>query len=188
MSSTSDLLENRFLLLSLEPSPSEEASSSHPQPKLKARVKSLAPEPEIKSKSFADVPKTERIMERIRGCFARGQHPTTPEAEARTALTMAAKLMRQYNVSYAEAHAKGAPDEQSKTPVADESVVEIVHVEGKDVRKHAFTNDLVIAIDVFFDCRCYHQKTSNSQEFIFYGIAHNTVRSWRFYLGPFLAC
>jgi hypothetical protein len=94
MSFDTDPPEDQFLLLRLEPSPTDGVPSSQPQPKLKARVKSLAPEPEIKSKSFADVPKTERIMERIRGCFARGQHPTTPEVEARTALTMAVRLMR----------------------------------------------------------------------------------------------
>jgi hypothetical protein len=79
MSSDSEPPENRFLFLGLEASPDEPASSPNQlQPKQKARVKSLAHEHEIKLKSFADTPKTERILERIRKCFARGQHPTTP--------------------------------------------------------------------------------------------------------------
>lgn len=52
------------------------------------RVKTLAPEPEIKLNSFTNNSKTERILARIRKCYARGQHPGMPDGGARSALTV----------------------------------------------------------------------------------------------------
>lgn len=80
--------------------PSSEAKT----PRRIARVKVLAEDDGAEGSSAAS--KDERILERIRKCFDRGRHPTTPEAEAKSSLMMAAKLMSQHNFTEAEALAK----------------------------------------------------------------------------------
>ncbi|KAF4612459.1 hypothetical protein G7Y89_g15618 [Cudoniella acicularis] len=63
------------------------------QPTQRARVKYLAQEPTTAPKNLHNPEKGGRILEHIRKCFARGQHPNTPESEAKASLSMAAKLM-----------------------------------------------------------------------------------------------
>lgn len=117
----------------------------------------------------------EKILERIKKCFDRGNHTNTPEAEAKAALRMGAKLMSQYNVTQAELIERS--DDKEKALLAGESVVEIIATTGRNgkVRNDGFTGDLVHAMQVFFDCKCYSMATAHSIEWVFYGVASNTA-------------
>ncbi|KAH6684140.1 hypothetical protein B0J14DRAFT_572202 [Halenospora varia] len=125
------------------------------QPTQQARVKTLAQESSATQSNFSDSERGDRIIERIRKCFARGQHPNTPEAEAKASLKMAAKLMAQFNISYAQAAPKSdiGDDLAVLGITGDSSVVEIIHVDGKQVKRQAFVGFLAEAISIFFDCK-----------------------------------
>jgi hypothetical protein len=117
----------------------------------------------------------EKILERIKKCFDRGNHTNTPEGEAKAALRMGAKLMSQYNVTQAELIERA--DDKEKALLAGESVVEIIATTGRSgkVRKYGFTGDLALAMQVFFDCKCYSTARARSIEWTFYGVASNTA-------------
>lgn len=142
----------------------------------KARVKMLATavvhtDSATSEKSGVD----EKILERIKKCFDRGNHTNTPEAEAKAALRMGAKLMSQYNVTQAELIER--TDDKEKALLAGESVVEIIATTGRSgkVRNYGFTDDLTHAMRVFFDCKCYSMAGACSIEWTFYGVASNTA-------------
>ena len=82
-----------------------------PAPLYKASIKSLADTGTIKvTSSTADL--DNGIIQRIKKCLDRANHPTTPEAEAKAALHLASRLMGQYNVSQAEVLAHETPSAQ----------------------------------------------------------------------------
>lgn len=142
----------------------------------KAKVKKLATavvltDSATSEKSGVD----EKILERIKKCFDRGNHTNTPETEAKAALRMGAKLMSQYNVTQAELIER--TDDKEKALLAGQSVVEIIATTGRSgkVRKYGFTCDLAYAMQVFFDCKCYSVARARSIEWTFYGIASNTA-------------
>ena len=56
----------------------------------------------IKDKGTGTSTANETILERIAKCLARGNHESTPENEAKAALHMASRLMKQHNVTQAE--------------------------------------------------------------------------------------
>jgi hypothetical protein len=83
--------------------------------------------------------------------------------------------MAQHNISYVQTLAKEGLDEEAKRPVADKSVVEIIHMDGKKAVIQGFTGPLSGAMEVFFGCQSYHTPILNCVEFTFYGIAANTA-------------
>ena len=168
--------ENRFLLLSIVPyeDKKEKASSKPPQPKQKATVRSIASDPAPSKKMPTKAVRSEAILERIRKCLDRGRHPTTPEAEARSAVAKASKLMKDHNLTEAETFAESGTM-QDESPLAGESVVSVTHTEGKKALNFAFTWPLECAMNNFFDCKSYHTARANSYDHVFYGISKNTA-------------
>ncbi|OBT43814.1 hypothetical protein VE00_06301 [Pseudogymnoascus sp. WSF 3629] len=146
-----------------------------PQPLYKAVVKDLAESGTIRvSSSTADIDNT--ILERIKKCLDRANHPGTPEAEAKVALHRASRLMGQYNVTQAEVLAHEPPSAQRN--YAGQSNVEIVRVDGdifKSVKHQNYVNTLLNAISLFFDCKSYSTTYNHYLKLTFYGIAQNTV-------------
>lgn len=146
-----------------------------PQPLYKAVVKDLAESGTIRvSSSTADIDNT--ILERIKKCLDRANHPGTPEAEAKVALHRASRLMGQYNVTQAEVLAHEPPSAQRN--YAGQSNVEIVRVDGdksKSVKHQNYVNTLLSAITLFFDCKSYSTTYNHFLKLTFYGIAQNTV-------------
>src|SRR5437667_1060784 len=67
-------------------------------PQQRARVQHLARDPNSLSDRSSTASGSPAILERIKKCIARGNHPNTPEEEAKTSLRIAAKLMTQHNI------------------------------------------------------------------------------------------
>ncbi|KAI9786583.1 MAG: hypothetical protein M1839_006132 [Geoglossum umbratile] len=141
----------------------------------KATIHTLAIDENITSREpFA--PALSPILERIRKCIARSQHPGTLEPEAKAALHMASRLMTQYNISQGEAYAKEGSEHGSTEKQGGQSVVRIEATGiGKKVICQGFTHDLATAICKFFDCKSYRTTRLWSVDQVFYGIAPNTV-------------
>jgi hypothetical protein len=126
------------------------------------------------------------MMEKIKNCLTRGQHPSTPEAEAKRALLHAKVLMKRYNVSRAEVLAHEPLSTQKQ--YAGQSVVFLRRVDGdmsKPVQQQCFLDYLLWAMRTFFNCKVYNtvyrkerpdgRTYTSSVEFTFYGIAENTI-------------
>ena len=151
----------------------------------KASVHSLAELGTIRvNSSTADIDHS--MMEKIKNCLLRGQHLSTPEPEAKRALLHAKLLMKRYNVSRAEVLAHEPLSTQIK--YAGQSSVVLRRVDGdrsKSLRQHCFVDHLLKAMRTFFDCKMYSADFTRSRpngttycysvEFIFYGIAENTI-------------
>ncbi|KAH9216815.1 hypothetical protein DL95DRAFT_362852 [Leptodontidium sp. 2 PMI_412] len=163
-----------------EPPPFKRTARPRAPPKLtpplyKASVKELAETGTIRvSSSTADIDNA--IVQRIKKCLDRANHPNTPEAEAKAALHLASRLMGQYNVSQAEVLAHEPPSAQRQ--YAGQSVVSIQRVDGdksKTVNHQSYVGTLCCAMKRFFDCKSYSTTNYSSLELTFYGIAENTV-------------
>lgn len=70
-----------------------------PPPSLTAKVRELAVQDSATNDKNSNV--EQRILDRIKKCLQRANHPNTPEAEAKAAWRMASRLMVQYNVTQA---------------------------------------------------------------------------------------
>ncbi|KAI9867422.1 MAG: hypothetical protein M1813_008980 [Trichoglossum hirsutum] len=118
------------------------------------------------------------VLERIRKCIARAQHEGTPELEAKTALHMASRLMTQFNISQAEAYAQGSNSGPTGQPEkrGGQSVVRIKPTDpaGK-VIEQGFVMGVAAAMGTFFDCQTYSSSGFGYIDWVFYGIAPNTV-------------
>ncbi|KFY08350.1 hypothetical protein V492_06306 [Pseudogymnoascus sp. VKM F-4246] len=151
------------------------AAPKLPKTLYKAVVKDLADSGTIRvSSSTADIDNT--ILERIKKCLDRANHPGTPEAEAKVALHRASRLMGQYNVTQAEVLSHEPPSTQRN--YAGQSTVDIVRVDSdksKSVKHQNYVNTLLSAITLFFDCKSYSTTYSYYLRLTFYGIAQNTV-------------
>ncbi|KAG4417670.1 MAG: hypothetical protein CL912_29975 [Deltaproteobacteria bacterium] len=151
------------------------APPKRPPPLYTASVKELAETGTIRaSSSTADIDNA--IIQRIKKCLERANHPNTPEAEAKAALHLASRLMGQYNVSQAEVLAHEPPSAQRQ--YAGQSVVSIQRVDGdksKTVNHQSYVDTLCHAMKRFFDCKYYSTTNYSSLELTFYGIAENTV-------------
>jgi hypothetical protein len=138
----------------------------------KASIKEVAETGVVSSTSDLD----NGIIQRIKKCLDRANHPNTVEAEAKAALHLASRLMGQYNVSQAEVLAHETPDTQKQ--YAGQSVVSIRRVDDdrtKSVRHQGYVDGICRAMVDFFDCKSYTTATSSSLDITFYGIAENTV-------------
>ncbi|GIZ48420.1 hypothetical protein CKM354_001148100 [Cercospora kikuchii] len=125
----------------------------------------------------------QNILERIKKCLASGNHPHTPEAEAKRALHIASRLMKQYNVTQAEVLAHTTPEQQLQ--LGGCSVVSIVRNDGnltKNVQQQIYIGELAYAMEDFFNVKFFTGTTTiNYSPFTrglnitFYGVAANTV-------------
>ena len=166
----------------IQPPPPKRAarppSTPKPAPQLyKASIKELAETGTIRVSSSTNDLK-DGIIQRIKKCLERANHPSTAEAEAKAAFYLASRLMGQYNVSQAEVLAHESPVVQQQ--YAGQSVVSIHRVDGdklKPVRQQAYVTTLCWAMEDFFDCKHYSSTRNppTSLDVTFYGIAENTV-------------
>lgn len=116
----------------------------------------------------------DHIMDRIRKCLERANHPNTPELEAKAALFLSSRLMTQYNVTHADLLAKNADGDC--TQHGGISIVKIQRTkEGANTNRQGWVSTLAYAMNTFFQCKSYATKMRNSIECSFYGIAENTV-------------
>lgn len=141
----------------------------------KAEVTKLAADSMLADQNSTSEPAVEaRILERIRKCLAKANHPGTPEAEAKAAFRMGSKLMAQHNITQAQAFEKDMENDQAR--LGGESVVKITAVsKDRKVLNLAFAGPLAGAMEIFFDCRCYSTTGRTSIRWTFYGIATNTA-------------
>lgn len=143
------------------------------QPEQKAELITLVADPMMTEQTSKPAVE-ERILERIRKCLTKANHPGTPEAEAKAAFRMGSKLMAQHNITQAQAFEKEKEGDQAQ--LGGESVVAITTVKnGKMVRNLAFTGSLAIAMEIFFDCKSYSTARRASIDWTFYGITTNTA-------------
>lgn len=163
----------------LEEPPRKRRNTKRGPPKLtpalyRAVVTKLADAGTIRvSSSTADVDNA--VLQRIKKCLQRANHPNTPEAEAKAAFHLASRMMSQYNVTQAEALADECEDEQRK--YAGQSRVAIERADSdssKRVKYQGYVTELARAMEKFFDCKSYSSQ-SNRMEWTFYGIAENTI-------------
>lgn len=115
----------------------------------------------------------DHIIERIRKCWERGNHPTAAESEAKTALFLASRLMGQYNVNLADLLPKQTPENRAK--LAGSTNVSIRSTKGDDRRvvHQGFVSTLAQSMDIFFDCKSYSCRQNVGICWTFYGIAKN---------------
>lgn len=118
----------------------------------------------------------QRILDRIKKCLQRAQHPNTPESEAQAAWRMASRLMAQYNVTQADLLDQTTND-HDYAALGGESVVDITSTKGGLARANSQTwvHHVATAMTIFFDCQSYSTRRRSSVEWTFYGIAANTV-------------
>ena len=114
------------------------------------------------------------VIERVKKCFARANHDTANEQEAKAASRMAAKIMEQYSISQADIMMNENSLQREKR--GGISTVDVRPAEGGG---RAFTPGWVewvsSAMQRFFDCRAYSTGHDDRIEWTFYGIAEHTV-------------
>jgi hypothetical protein len=96
----------------------------------KASIKELA---EIGTTSCSSVHDLDDgIIQRIKKCLDRANHPNTAEAEAKAAFHLASRLMGQHNISQAEVLAHESPD--TRRQYAGLSAVSIHRVDADSLK------------------------------------------------------
>lgn len=116
------------------------------------------------------------VLQRIKKCIEKANHPNTNEAEAKAALFLSTKLMSQNNIDMMDVlQADGQEDQLQQH--AGKSVVAIrsAREEGRSVKNEGFVGTLVHAMKVFFDCKAFSTRRLWSIDWTFYGIAQNTT-------------
>ena len=145
------------------------------QPAQKAEATILAADPmTVDQNSTSKSAVEERVLERIRKCLTKANHPETVEPEAKAAFRMASALMAQHNITQAQAFEKDKENDQAR--LGGESIVAITAAnQDRRILHLAFTDRLAVAMEKFFDCKSYSTRFDASIEFTFYGIATNTA-------------
>jgi hypothetical protein len=122
------------------------------------------------------------VLNRLKKCLDRANHPNTSEKEASAALIIANRIMQQHNITHAdmlarEEEANGS--EKSPSQYSGSSIVAICSTKDSDhVVNEGFVDTAVHAMEKFFDCKSFSTKyyfPKTSIEWTFYGIAENTV-------------
>ena len=114
------------------------------------------------------------VIERIKKCFERAEHKNANESEARAAIMMAARYMKQYNIDRSEL--MQYEDKEARTARRGSSNVNIwPSKDGGEVKSQTWVHDLVDAIRKFFDCNSYSCDLEECIEWTSYGIAEHTV-------------
>lgn len=144
-----------------------------PPPRQRAKVNSLA---ELPTEAAANTCVDAHILERIRKCLDRANHPNTPEMEATAALRMSSRLMTQYNISQADVLAQATTSEE-QVRLGGESTVVITNTKSQLAKavSQTWVLDVAIAMGSFFDCKCYSTAWTHKIVWTFYGILQNTV-------------
>ena len=162
--------------LSGNPTQQRKRARKQPTPApYKAKVHSLA-QTGTATVTSSNAVVNDDIMEKIKKCLARYNHPTTPEHEAKVACRIASRLMEQHNISQAElAEQEGATGGMWRS---GRSIVWLIRSDGdqsKKVKHFAYADRIGHAMRRFFDCKHYTVGTQRSLQFVFYGIAENTI-------------
>ncbi|ETS62215.1 hypothetical protein PaG_03791 [Moesziomyces aphidis] len=115
------------------------------------------------------------ILSRIQKSLALAKHPGTGEAEAQQALRLATRLMSSQNLTQADLLASS--DAEANQARAGMSIVEIVSQTSASPRNESWTNQIAVAVNLFFDVKAYSTSYANRSRlsWTFYGLAVNTV-------------
>jgi hypothetical protein len=119
-------------------SPNAKLGHNPPQ---SAKVSSLADDAPI---AKVDDPRVEKaILDHIRKCLAKADHPAAQEDEAQTVILMASRLMQQFNITNADLVEKTA-DADDLASLGGQSTVSIVRAkdDGKRITYHTWSNDV----------------------------------------------
>ena len=115
------------------------------------------------------------ILERIKKCLSRANHPNTAELEAKTAWYMASRLMAEHNVTQADVLAQ-VTNEEDLAQVGGESTVALTNPSNPTrVIVREWVHTIAWAMSELFDCSYYWVGKATSVQWVFYGIAANTV-------------
>ncbi|KAF9636989.1 hypothetical protein BFW01_g7885 [Lasiodiplodia theobromae] len=117
------------------------------------------------------------VLSKIKKCFERAEHENASEAEARAAMFLAGKMMRQYNVEKAEVMQHKTPEEQAQCAGSSEVTIERRDGTKVPIPIRQWVSDLASAMRRFFDVKCYSStpKDRFMVRWVFYGIAQNTA-------------
>ncbi|EAS31598.3 uncharacterized protein CIMG_07077 [Coccidioides immitis RS] len=142
-------------------------------PLQKAEVKELADQRCSAPKLDVD----DRVVERLRKCIQKANHPNTSEAEAKAALFLSSKLMTQYNISMLDVLNADDKQDDGLHKHGGQSIVEIRKSRQLNARPNneGFVSIVAHAMDTFFDCKHYSTQGMWYIRWTFYGIAQNTV-------------
>ncbi|KAF8064077.1 hypothetical protein FPV67DRAFT_201113 [Lyophyllum atratum] len=113
------------------------------------------------------------ILARIRKAMKLATHPGTGEAEAKVAMRMATKLMQSQNLTQADLIANETAEERSTR--AGQSTVTITSTNNKSVRRQRWYGFASSAACEAFDVQVYSESYEKSLDWVFYGLADNTV-------------
>ena len=114
------------------------------------------------------------VIERVKKCFARANHESANEQEARAASKMAAKIMEQYQITQADVMAEENSEQRAKR--GGMSTVDIwPATDGGRPFTPGWVDWLCGAMQNFFDCRSYSTAHTKRIEWTFYGIAEHTI-------------
>ncbi|KAJ6041638.1 uncharacterized protein N7446_010484 [Penicillium canescens] len=156
--------------MTTKPSQAERKRSAR-KPLQKATVIETARELGSQAASTVD----KRILDRIQKCLSRSYHANASEAEAKAALFVSQKLMRQHNVTQGDLMA--SDDNSSKAHYGGRSVVSITKTASSSERvmKEAFAMKVATTLSTLFDCKSFSTNYRTSVHWTFFGIADNTV-------------
>jgi hypothetical protein len=157
-------------IMTTKPSQAERKRSAR-KPLQKATVIETARE--LGSQAAPTVDK--RILDRIQKCLSRAYYANASEAEAKAALFVSQKLMRQHNMTQGDLMA--SDDNSSKAHYSRRSVVSITKTASLSERviKEAFAIKVATTISTLFDCKSFSTDYRTSVHWTFFGIADNTV-------------
>ncbi|KAF7193463.1 hypothetical protein HII31_05243 [Pseudocercospora fuligena] len=167
----------RFLHREAHRAPKRIVFKLNAPPLFKATVVETADAAMTVRSSVADV--NEGILATIKKCLDLSRHPDTPEAEAKAALLLATRRMKQYNVSQAEVLEHATPEEQQN--YVGESIVHLTHRDGdpsKIVKKSVWLYPMMYAIELFFDSKASYRTYGENKTklgIVFCGLANNSV-------------
>ena len=132
------------------------------------------------------------VVERIKKCLARANHPNANENEAKSAVKMASKIMQQHNIT--QAQIMEGEDDAQRLKRGGLSTIKIQpRTQYRRIIFETWVVDLKAAICIFFDCEGFSSQSSSSIEWTFYGVAehtasaalafemaHNLIQSWAY--------
>ncbi|KAJ5491568.1 hypothetical protein N7539_003135, partial [Penicillium diatomitis] len=115
------------------------------------------------------------VLEKIQKCLDRAYHANASESEAKTALFISQRLMKEHSVTQADlmTNDKGS----SKSRYDSESNVRVDKVAGvsNKIKLETFAMNLSWAMCVFFDCQYFTTHMDTHIILTFYGIAESAM-------------
>lgn len=121
---------------------------------------------------------SQEVIDRVKKCFARANHDSANETEAKAAAKLASDLMRRYQISQADIMANEV--NQQRKNRGGLSTVDIRPAkDGGRAFTPGWVDWLCGAMNSFFDCRCFSTRRvtgfDDRIEWTFYGVAEHTV-------------